>query len=323
MLDPQTKALLAELATMTQTLVTSERFGEIGTSRAYSAAVFKAFAGPDDQRGQVNVDTIEVGGAAGMRPARSYRPIGTKGQTLPVVVFFHGGGWVLGDLDSYDGLMRSLAGLSGAQFVSVDYRLAPEHPFPAGLDDALAATRWVAAHSCTLGIDPARLAVMGDSAGGNLAACVCQQAVAAGAPPIAAQYLIYPVIDPSAQHDSYPSRIAFGDGDHLLTRDAIDATRDWYLAGNESPSDPRISPLFGANLSALPHSLILTASHDPLRDEGRAYADRLRAAGVDTRYSCFEGTIHAFLSFGVLDVAHEARGKIADDIRRTLKMRSD
>lgn len=320
MLDPQTHKLLADLAAMTQALVSGERFGEIDASRAYSAAVFKAFAGPDDHAGEVIVAEMEVGGAAGARPARSYRPVAAGLSTLPVVLFFHGGGWVLGDLDSYDGLMRSLTALSGAQFISVDYRLAPECPFPAGLDDALAATRWVATNAANLNVDPARLAVMGDSAGGNLAACACQLAIAAGTPSIAAQYLIYPVIDVRAAHETYPSRMAFGDGDYLLGRDAIDATREWYLSAGESPSDPRITPLLAASLSKLPHSFILTAGHDPLRDEGRAYADRLQVAGVDTHYRCFESTIHAFLSFGVLDVAHAARHAIADDIRRTLRV---
>ena len=318
-LDPQTAALLDELAKMTQRLVTGERFGEIDAARAYSAAVFKAFAGPDDHEGEVSVATIEVGGAAGLLPARSYRPVAAGRSTLPVIVFFHGGGWVLGDLDSYDGLMRSLTALSGAHFISVDYRLAPEYPFPAGLDDAIAATRWVAANADPLGIDPARLAVMGDSAGGNLAACVCQHLTDEAAP-IAAQYLIYPVIDVSAAHAVYPSRMVFGDGDYLLSRDAIDATRAWYLSAGEATTDPRITPLLATDLSRLPHSFIVTAGHDPLRDEGLTYAHRLKAAGVDVHYRCFDSTIHAFVSFGVLDVAQAARRAIAEDIRHTLRV---
>ena len=182
------------------------------------------------------------------------------------------------------------------------------------------AIRWVSDNATSLTVDPTRLAVMGDSAGGNLAACACQQIVADGSPTISAQYLIYPVIDTGADHQAYPSRIAFGDGDYLLTRDAIDATRAWYLSAGEATKDPRITPSLATDLSKLPHSFVLTAGYDPLRDEGRGYADRLSAAGVDTRYRCFESTIHAFLSFGVLDVAQAARRAIADDIRRTLRV---
>ncbi|MFA5989105.1 MAG: alpha/beta hydrolase [Sphingomonas sp.] len=320
MVDAQTSSLLDELAIMARAHIENERFDDISVSRAYSASVFKAFAGPDNHVGEVVVTEMAVGGAAGMRPARRYRPTKPTASPLPVVLFFHGGGWVLGDLDSYEGLMRSLAALSGAEFISIDYRLAPEHPFPAGLEDAVAAICWVAANATSLDVDPARLAVMGDSAGGNLAACACQQIVAAGSAPIAAQYLIYPVIDSSAPHQAYPSRIVFGSGEYLLTREAIEVTRAWYLSAGEAPEDPRITPIMATDLSKLPHSFVLTAGHDPLRDEGRAYADRLEAAGVDTRYCCFESTIHAFLSFGVLDVAQAARRAIADDIRHTLRV---
>ncbi len=320
MVDAQTASLLAELAGMAEVQMAGQRFGAISDARAYSASIFKAFAGPDDHAGAVLVTDITVGGAEGMRPARCYRPASVGPLPLPVVLFFHGGGWVLGDLDSYDGLMRSLTALSGAQFISVDYRLAPEHPFPAGLEDVIEAIRWVSDNATSLTVDPTRLAVMGDSAGGNLAACACQQIVADGSRTISAQYLIYPVIDTGADHQAYPSRIAFGDGDYLLTRDAIDATRAWYLSAGEATKDPRITPSLATDLSKLPHSFVLTAGHDPLRDEGRAYADRLSAAGVDTRYRCFESTIHAFLSFGVLDVAQTARRAIADDIRRTLRV---
>ncbi len=320
MVDAQTASLLAELAGMAEVQIEGQRFGDISDARAYSASIFKAFSGPDDHARAVLVTDITVGGADGMRPARRYRPASVGPSPLPVVLFFHGGGWALGDLDSYDGLMRSLTALSGAQFISVDYRLAPEHPFPAGLEDAIEAIRWVAYNASSLAVDPTRLAVMGDSAGGNLAACACQQIVADGSPTISAQYLIYPVIDTGADHQAYPSRIAFGDGDYLLTRDAIDATRAWYLSADQAPEDPRITPSLATDLSKLPHSFVLTAGYDPLRDEGRAYADRLSAAGVDTSYRCFESTIHAFLSFGVLDIAQTARRVIADDIRHTLRV---
>lgn len=325
MLDLQTAELLKALDVMSQALGTGPRFAAIDGARAYSAAVFKAFAGPDNYQDSVLCQDIHVGGATGMRPARTYRPAAPSDAPMPVVVFFHGGGWVLGDLDSYDGLMRALSALSGAILISVNYRLAPENPFPAGLQDCIAATRWIAGHAHALGTDSNRLAVMGDSAGGNLAAAVCLDAALRRDIPIAAQYLIYPVIDVSAPHESYPSRIEYGNGDFLLTRDAIEATRNWYLGSDADAAaiDPRVSPLFAAGLIGLPPTYIMTAGHDPLRDEAKAYAALLTRAGVETRYQCFDTAIHAFLSFGVLDVAHVAREALADEIRRTLAIRSD
>ena len=317
MLDRQTAGLLAELDRMTQAWIATGPDGSVSGSRAFAAEIFRAFAGADRDETDCDVEVVAIAGGIGPRPARLYRPRGGAAPT-PVVVFFHGGGWVLGDLDSYDGLIRSLCVLSGAAFVSVDYRLAPEHPFPAGLDDALAATRWTAEHAHLLGADPGRLAVMGDSAGGNLAAVASQQASLAGGPAIAAQYLIYPMIDVSRPHAAYPSRDAYGGGDYFLTRAAIDGTLGWYLAHEGAADDPRVSPLLAPDLAGLPPTTIIVAGHDPLRDEARAYFDRLCGAGVDATYRAFDSTIHGFVSFGVLDVAQSARRELAAAIRHTL-----
>lgn len=319
MLDQETIALLDRLQVIGEQMLADQRFTGMDAARAYSAAVFAAFAGPVDDAA-VECTSIEVEGGAGRRAARSYRPAQAGEARLPVVVFFHGGGWSVGDLDCYDELVRALVALSGAQFISVDYRLAPENPFPAGLEDAISATRWIATQGPELGIDPDRLAVMGDSAGGNLAACVTNHSVSEpGFPRIAAQFLIYPVIDVSRSHETYPSRVAFGGGEYMLTREAIDATRDWYLRPEDRADDPRVSPIEAENFRELPSTYVMVAGHDPLCDEGHAYYEKLKAAGVDVHFECVEEAIHAFLSFGVLECARRARRQLAGYVSRSLR----
>jgi acetyl esterase len=242
-------------------------------------------------------DVGSVRDVAGPVPLRVYRPLGTSADAvLPALVFFHGGGWTIGDLDTHDVLCRELATGAGCAVVAVDYRLGPEHRFPAAVDDALAATRWVQAQAAALGIDPARLALGGDSAGGNLAAVVALALRDDGgdAPAPRLQLLVYPATDmrcgaPSHQHN--------GDG-YLLTRDTIAYFRGHYIAEPAQWADWRASPLLHTNLSGLPPALVLTAGFDPLRDEGRAYADALSAAGTPAQYVCFERQIHGFITMG-------------------------
>lgn len=315
MLEPQSRALLEDLNAMTRAMDIGDAPDLAVAARAQAAAIFKAFAGRSDDEKGIVAREIAVAGGDGDRPARLYRPAESSNALPPLIVFFHGGGWAVGDLDCYDGLMRALCRLSGAVFISVDYRLAPEHGFPAGLEDAVAATRWAARHASALSCDPRKLAVMGDSAGGNLAAVVAQ-AVRGDSPPLAAQYLLYPVIDSSRPHAAYPSRLAFGDGDLFLTRDALDGTAAWYLAAGGGAADhPRVSPINAPDLTGLAPAFILVPAFDPLRDEGLAYADRLSAAGVPVASDVDAQTIHGFLTFGVLDVCHAARHRIAQDIR--------
>ncbi len=259
----------------------------------------------------------EVGGVASLDaggvPARLYRPLGAASVPLPVLVYFHGGGWVIGDLDTHDTLCRQLANHAGCAVVSVDYRLAPEHPFPAAVDDAVAATRFVHAHAGTFGLDAARLAVGGDSAGGNLAAVVAITARDAGALPIAYQLLIYPATD---QHRRAASRATNGDG-YLLTRDTMAYFTGHYLPDPAMHDDWRASPLLHADLGRLPPALVVTAGFDPLRDEGLVYADRLSAAGTPTTAVCFERQIHGFVPMGrVLDEARSAVALCAAELRR-------
>ncbi|HEY4069822.1 MAG TPA: alpha/beta hydrolase [Burkholderiaceae bacterium] len=253
-------------------------------------------------------------GPNGTIPLRLYRPLGGHDQAaLPVLVYFHGGGWVIGDLDTHDTLCRELSNGAGCAVVAVDYRMGPEQRFPAAVDDCLAATRWVRARAGELHLDPARLGVGGDSAGGNLAAVVAIAARDAGDLAVAYQLLIYPATD---QHRDLPSHTANGQG-YLLTSDTMDYFAGHYLADKAQYRDWRASPLLREDLGRLPPALVLTAGYDPLRDEGKAYAERLTAAGNAATYVCFERQIHGFILMGkVLDEANTAVGLCAAELKR-------
>jgi acetyl esterase len=247
-------------------------------------------------------------------PLRLYRPAHpAAAEQLPALVYLHGGGWTIGDLDTHDTLCRSLAQGSGCAVVSVDYRLAPEHRFPAAVEDALAATRWVRDHAGELGLDAARLAVGGDSAGGNLAAVVALLERDAGHV-LAWQLLIYPATDLRA---IAPSHTINGEG-FLLTADTVRYYNGHYLGG-ASPADWRASPLLAPDLAGLPPALVITAGFDPLRDEGLAYADALARAGNAVTQVCFERQIHGFITMGkVIAEAHAAVTLCAAELRRAL-----
>ena len=241
-------------------------------------------------------------------PVRIYRPW-LDGPLAPVMVWFHGGGWVIGDLDAADGTCRALCTEAGAVVVSVDYRLAPEHRFPAAVDDAWAATRWVADHAGAIGGDAVHLAVGGDSAGGNLAAVVAQLARDTGGPALCFQALVYPVTDATCAR---PSMQANAHG-YLLSVEGMEWFYGHYLGPDGDRRDPRVSPLLAADLSGLPPAHLITAEFDPLRDQGRAYAEALAAAGVPVTVRDQGGTIHGFFSLDqMLDVARDARRELVE-----------
>jgi acetyl esterase len=244
-------------------------------------------------------------GPRGRLAVRTYHPAGPRSVRRPTVVTFHGGGFVLGDLDTHDVLCRWLCREVDAVVVSVAYRLAPEAPFPAAIEDAVAATRWVADRIEGLGGDPSELVVAGDSAGGNLAAVVAQswrEEVAGGRPPLAAQVLLYPVVDlEDDDDDRYPSRVEFGD-DFLLTGDDLRWFARHYLGASEDRRDPRLSPING-DLEGLPPTVLVTAEFDPLRDEAEAYASALEDAGVHVSHRRFTGLVHGFVAFSALSLA--------------------
>src|SRR5574337_360991 len=253
----------------------------------------------------------------GAIPVRLYhpRPAAERESPPPVLVYFHGGGWVIGDLDTHDTLCRQIALRSGCAVVAVDYRLAPEHRFPAAVDDSLAATRWVHAHAAALGVDGSRLAVGGDSAGGNLAAVVSILLRDAGDLPLRFQLLIYPATD---QRRGWPSHTSNGQG-YLLTSETMDYFHDHYLPDPAQDLDWRASPLLHPDLSKLPPALVLTAGYDPLRDEAVQYSHRLTLTGNRCTHVLFERQIHGFITMGkVIDEADAAVGICADALRREL-----
>ena len=257
------------------------------------------------------VSELSFPGPGGPLALRLYRPRGAQQARLPAVVFFHGGGVTVGDLDTHDVPCRTLANFSRCAVLSVDYRLSPEHKFPAAFEDGVAAVRWTAAHAAGLGLDAERIVVAGDSAGGNLAAGAAL-ALRGEGPRIALQVLIYPGLD---MHGTLPSHTEFAHG-YLLEREDILWFMANYLDSEADALDWRASPLLAADHRGLPPAYIVTAGFDPLRDEGAAYAQRLTASGVRVTYECFEGMIHGFVTMGAaLAAANHALYRVGQVLR--------
>ena len=242
-------------------------------------------------------------------PIRLYTPEGDG--PLPVLVFFHGGGWVVGNLESHDATCRALANAAGCITLAVDYRLAPEHKFPAAPEDCYEATKWAVLNAAALGGDPQRVAVGGDSAGGNLAAAVALMSGDRGAPSLAYQLLLYPVTNHSFDTESCKQN---GE-DYLLTKDSMVWFWDHYLENDEAGNAPYASPLQAKYVNSPPPGLVITAEFDPLRDEGEAYGKRLQDAGADIKISRYDGTIHGFFSFFHLDAQKKALAEVAEELK--------
>jgi acetyl esterase len=260
------------------------------------------------------IEELELPGPAGPIRARLYTPPGTQ-DPAPLLVYFHGGGWVIGDLDTHDDPCCFLAAHSGARLLSVDYRLAPENPFPAAAEDAFAAYEWAAANAEQLGVDPRRIAVGGDSAGVNLAAATCLMAREAGAPSPAMQLLVYPVTETAG---TAASRRTFAEG-FLLTRGDMDWFEDHYLPPAVDREDPRVALLNAADLAGLPPAYVAVAGFDPLRDEGEAFAQRLREAGVQVALRRHPGLVHTFANLtAVCPSARQAMLEAAGAVRMGL-----
>lgn len=287
----------------------------IELSRGLASDIFMGFAGPDFYS-DIETEDVVIPGAEDHVPARVYYHPKSAESLSPLVLFLHGGGWSLAGLDEYDGLLKALAAESGANFISLEYRLAPENPFPAGLNDSQSALDFIIENAEDFGGLSSKVAVMGDSAGGNLAAVLAQSPDNIGK--IQAQFLLYPMLDVYSPHATYPSRLLFGDGDFFLTRDAIDVSVENYGLTQEQCKNPQVSPLFNQAMSSLPSTYIIVGNCDPLRDEARAYAARLTAADVDVTLDCIPGALHAFLSFGILDDVKNYRTRLAQEVWRRL-----
>tara|TARA_R110000824_G_scaffold279180_1_gene467375 strand:+ start:10386 stop:11375 length:990 start_codon:yes stop_codon:yes gene_type:complete len=312
--DPQTQALLD--------MVNAE-----GNPQLFELSVADARAALKQITLQLDVEFCEVKerrelmipGADGEIPVRIYWPeIKTEGAydmvkngKLPILLLYHGGGYALGDLDTHENISRYYCSQAQVIVINVGYRLSPEHKFPAGLEDCYAALCWAAANAEQLNGDQNRIAVTGDSAGGNFSAVVCQQAMLRQGPKPVFQLLAYPSLNMDLSPPSnalYPSRQEFGRGGFFLSQNDLEWLSNMYFENpQEECRSPLCSPALTENLSGLPAALIITAGHDPLRDEGKIYADRLAAAGVPVEYHCFESSIHGFMAFsGALDIAKDA-----------------
>lgn len=267
----------------------------------------------DEPIGRVEGRTLA--GPAGPLPVRIYTPFGALDERLPGLVYFHGGGGVFGSIETHDGLCRMLANASRCRVLSVDYRLAPEHPFPAAFEDSYAAVTEVFEQATVFGLRPDRIGVGGDSAGGALAAAVCQRAKQENGPSIALQLLLCPALDIGTESES---RRVLAEG-YFLDKATIDWTLKHYCPEALDLADPRLSPLRAADVSCLPPAVVHTAEFDPLLSEGRAYADRLERAGIKLRYTCHLGMIHHF--YGMAEAIPHARVAVASigaDIREAL-----
>jgi acetyl esterase len=284
-LDPLMSALLGQMKAEPQPPIWEM---EPEAARAAFAGLLAAVGPKDIPIGKT--ENVTMPGPGGDLPLRIYSPV-AAGGALPGLVFYHGGGFVLGDLDTHDGLCRILANEAGVRVVAVDYRLAPEHKFPAAVEDAIAALDWVEANAASIGVDANLLAVAGESAGGALAAIVAQNAKAKGGPKLMLQMLFFPVTQIGEETVSLHE---FAEG-YFLERKTIRWFFEQYLPENANLRDPRLSPLHAEDLGGLPPAYVMLAGFDPLRDEGLAYAEKLRAAGVDVTIANYPDMVHAFI----------------------------
>jgi acetyl esterase len=286
-LDPQIAAVLAQAAAMN-----NKPLSELGVGAARSQLAMLCTMGGRSTATLADVSTRTIDGPAGLVPVRIYRPVGDG--PFGVLCFFHGGGFVLGDLNTHDGVCRQIAADAGCVVVAVDYRLAPEHPFPAAVEDCDAAVRWVAANAESFGGDPERLAVGGESAGGNLSAVMAQRMRDHHGPALAAQLLVYPAC--RMVGEPTPSMLANAEG-YFLTAEDMQWFLNCYLSDPGEASLVTVSPALARDLSGLPPALVITAEFDPLCDDGEDYAAALKGAGVDVTLSRYDGAIHGFWNF--------------------------
>jgi acetyl esterase len=307
-LHPQAQALLDRLAA-----ANVPSFEQMGLEQARQATRDSSLAGIAEDTADIKVEDRSISGLVGELRLRIYTP--SSNLPLPIVVFVHGGGWIGGDLDTLDVPLRVLAHCSRCIMISVDYPLAPEHPFPIPVESVYLATEWVIDRATALGGDPARVAISGDSSGGNLAAAVTLMARDRKAFSLAAQLLICPIADCNFETTSYQ---IYGRG-YLLTRAAMEWFWQLYLGDMREGNNPYASPLKAPDLAGLPPAFVITAEYDPLRDEGEAYASRLREAGVSVSMKRFDGMMHGFYQMGaIMDAGRDWIADAAQFLKSTL-----
>lgn len=313
-LDPHAKRLLDMLAVSATPRTDARAAGERADPKVRRAAFEQLLRLGATREPVAGIEDFTIPGQGGPIALRQYVPLHAATQT-GALLYFHGGGLVAGSLDSHDGLCRILANAAGCPVFAVDYRLAPEHPFPAAIDDGLTALSWLLAHAAQHGIDPRCIGVAGDSAGANLAAVICQTHRDIAGPPLALQLLLCPILDVSAET---ASRRDFATG-FLVDLEDYAQELDDYLPPGLNRADPRVSPLRADSLAGLPLTHIHTAQFDPMRDEGLAYAQRLQQAGVEVQYTCHDGMIHMFYALtGLIPSAAPALRRIAAQMKAAL-----
>lgn len=300
-LDPLAKAFLDKLAASGRPKLWDMTPAQ---ARELSTVLMETLCPKDEPVGKV--ENVLIPGPGGDLALRLYTPVAAGSESLPALIYFHGGGMVLGNLDTHDGVCRTLAALSGCRVVAVDYRRAPEHKFPASVEDAYAAVLWVEANAAERGIDANRIAVIGDSAGGTLCAVVCLQAKQKGAPKIGFQVPMFAMTDALAAGGS---RAEFAEG-YFLEKRSIEWFYGHYLPEGADAADPLVSPLRAEDMRGLPPAFVMVAGCDPLHDEGLAYAEKLRAAGVAVGVADYPGQLHSFVNFSA--AFPSARAALAD-----------
>lgn len=304
MIDRQCADLLENAQDILTEILASES-DAVAIGRKYTSALMETFLGArvegvETRDLRIPTDSADV-------PARFYRGSHTAANSkAKLVLFFHGGGWSVGDVDSYDGFVRRLCAETGAHYLSVDFRRAPENKFPAAHDDCYQAALWAFENCEALGVDPARIGAMGDSAGAALATAVSWQIARQTNHRVKTLYQLYPFLDLRDDHQAYASRISFGDGNYLVGRAGLSAAKQWYLEEYTPTEDPLVSPMFIPDLESLPPTTIITSGHDPNLDEGRLFAEKLKKSGVRVSAVHFASAFHGFMPFGVLDVAGES-----------------
>ena len=312
MIDRQCANLLDSAQGILAEILVSES-DPVAIGRRYTVELMETFLG--DRANSVETRDFWIPTDSTEILARFYR--GSHAAADPqarLVLFFHGGGWSVGDIDTYDGFVRRLCVETGAHYLSVDFRRAPENRFPAAHEDCYEAALWAFENCEALEIDPARIGAMGDSAGGALATAVSWQIARQTNYRVNALYLLYPFLDLRDDHEAYASRISFGDGNYLVGREGLSAAKQWYLGEDTSTVDPLVSPMFIPDLDSLPPTAIITAGHDPNLDEGKLFAEKLRQSGVRVSTMHFASAFHGFMPFGVLDVAGESVQALAKAI---------
>ena len=312
MIDRQCANLLDSAQGILAEILVSES-DPVAIGRRYTVELMETFLG--DRANGVETRDFWIPTESTEILSRFYR--GSHAAADPqakLVLFFHGGGWSVGDIDTYDGFVRRLCVETGAHYLSVDFRRAPENRFPAAHEDCYEAALWAFENCEALEIDPARIGAMGDSAGGALATAVSWQIARQTNYRVNSLYLLYPFLDLRDDHEAYASRISFGDGNYLVGREGLSAAKQWYLGEDTSTVDPLVSPMFIPDLESLPPTAIITAGHDPNLDEGKLFAEKLRQSGVRVSATHFASAFHGFMPFGVLDVAGDSVQALAKAI---------